>query len=57
MTNKEEIFDVEEYDLIDEAYDRVDVLVDLLVSKGVLKKGEYEAKLNAFLDKKAENNQ
>lgn len=50
----EEIVDVEDMDLIEEAYDRVEVLVNLLEKKGILQKGEYDNALDNFLDKKYE---
>ena len=51
---KEEVYDVEDMDLIEEAYERVDVLVKLLEKKKILNKGEYESALNDFLDNKYE---
>ena len=52
VKDKEEIHDVEDIELIEEAYDRVDVLVELLEKKGLLTKEEFEASLSKFLDKK-----
>lgn len=49
---KDETHDVNDIEMIEEAYDRVEVLVKLLVQKGILQKGEYESKLEAFLDTK-----
>ncbi len=47
---------VKDLDLIDEAYDRVDVLVEILDKKGIISKKEYETKLNQFLDEKYSKN-
>ena len=49
---KDKTIDVKDLELIDEAYDRVDVLIEMLDKKGILSKKEYETKLNKFLDEK-----
>ena len=46
----EEEYEVTELDLIYEAHDKVDVLLDLLIEKGVITKEEYEKKLQDYLD-------
>ncbi len=56
MAKDKEIIDVEDIDMIEEAYDRVDLLVSILEKKGILGKGEYDTKLEAFLDKKYDEN-
>ena len=52
---KEKEYEVNDLDLIEEAYDRIDLLVKILEKKGILGKGEYETKLNDFLDGKTDD--
>lgn len=49
---KEDIHEVQDIELVEEAYDRIDLLVSILEKKGILGKGEYDAKLADLLDKK-----
>ena len=42
---------VTELDLIYEAHDKVDVLIELLIEKGVITLEEYNEKLEAYIDK------
>ena len=46
----EDEYEVTELDLIYEAHDKVDVLIDLLIEKGIITKDEYETKLQEYLD-------
>ena len=46
----EEFEDVTELDLIYEAHDKVDVLIDLLIQKGIITNEEYEAKLEEYYE-------
>ena len=52
IMKEDKTIDVKDIDLIDETYDRVDVLVEMLDKKGIINKKEYETKLNRFLDEK-----
>lgn len=49
--SQEEYEDVTELDLIYEAHDKIDVLIDLLVEKGVISTEEYTEKLEEHFDK------
>lgn len=50
----EDYHEVQDIELVEEAYDRIDLLVSILEKKGILGKGEYEKKLGELLDKKYE---
>lgn len=47
---EEEYNDVTELDLLYEAHDKVDVLVDLLIDKGIITQKEYEDKFEAYME-------
>jgi len=42
---------VTELDLIYEAHDKVDVLIELLIDKGVITLDEYNQKLEEYIDR------
>jgi hypothetical protein len=50
MVNEENYEDVTEMDLIFEAHDKLDILIELLIEKGVISKEEYERKLDKYYE-------
>lgn len=50
MVNEETNEEVTEMDLIFEAHDKLDVLIELLIAKGVISQKEYEDKLEEYYD-------
>lgn len=47
----QEDIEVTELDLIYEAHDRVDALLELLIEKGIITEEEYESKLEELLNR------
>ena len=46
----EDYKEVTELDLLYEAHDKVDVLIDLLIEKGVITQEEYENKFEEYME-------
>lgn len=51
----EENVDLNEMDLIYEAYDRTDALLELLIEKGIITQEEYEEKLEEVIERNYES--
>jgi len=49
-SNEEDFEEVTELDLIYEAHDKIDALIDLLIEKGVISESEYEKKLEEYYE-------
>jgi polyhydroxyalkanoate synthesis regulator phasin len=47
---EEDYKEVTELDLLYEAHDKVDVLIDLLIEKGVISQEEYENKFEEYME-------
>lgn len=54
---EEKFQEVDETDLIYEAYDRGDALLELLVDKGIITMTEYEEKLQEVIDRNYEDSE
>jgi hypothetical protein len=52
--NNEEFNEVNELDIIYEAHDRIDALIELLIEKGIFTQKEYEKKLDEIFEKNYE---
>ncbi len=50
MVSEEKFEEVSELDLIYEAHDKVDALIDLLIEKGIITEDEYEKKLAEYYE-------
>lgn len=47
--------DMSELDLVYEAYDRTDALIELLIEKGIISEEEFEAKLEEVIERNYED--
>lgn len=52
---EENNMDVNELDLVYEAYDRTDALLELLLEKGIISEEEFEAKLEEVVERNYES--
>jgi len=51
MEKESKDIDVDELQIIEDAHDKVDLLVSILEKKGVLGKGEFDKKYEEIVDK------
>ena len=50
MENEEKIIDVDAMQIVEDAHDKIDLLVSMLEKKGVLGKGEFDKRYGEFVD-------